>query len=188
MTTPPHEPPPGPQPYQPYPTPAAGATPQGDGTLPGFGMPPSSAAPGYGMPGTSPAPGYGMPPIYGAPPQPAYALPPVYGEVPAGYGMPQPYYPYPVAVHRPYDGMAIASLVLSCAAALGLCVYGIGGVLGIVGAILGHVARSRLKRNGRDGDGLALAGIIVGWALAAISAVIVAVLVVLIVRSGDDSF
>jgi uncharacterized protein DUF4190 len=99
---------------------------------------------------------------------------------------PQPYpqyygpaYPYARPEH---DGLAIASLVVSCAAALGLCTYGIGGVLGIVGAILGHVARSRLKHNGRQGAALALAGIIVGWVLAAISVAIATVIVVLLIH------
>jgi hypothetical protein len=104
---------------------------------------------------------------------------------------PQPYpqyyapaYPYARPEH---DGLAIASLVVSCAAAIGLCTYGIGGVLGIVGAILGHVARSRLKHNGRQGAGLALAGIIVGWTLAAISVAIVTVIVVLLLHDRSAS-
>jgi hypothetical protein len=112
---------------------------------------------------------------------------PAYGMPPAGYGTPPPYYPYPVVMKRPYDGLAIASLVLSCTAAVGLCTWGAGGVLGIVGAILGHVARGRLKHNGRDGNGLALAGIIVGWSLAALSAAILTVLIVSVVHSGGDT-
>lgn len=180
MTTPPHEPPPppDPQPYQPYasyPQPSAGApptpgAPPAPGTQPGYGVPPG------------PMPGYGMP-TYGMPPQPG-----AYGEMPPGYGPPQAYFPYAVMVKRPYDGLAIASLVLACAASLGLCTYGAGGVLGIVGAILGHVARKRLKSNGREGNGLALAGIIVGWALAAISVVILAGMIVLFTQGNDDSF
>jgi hypothetical protein len=86
---------------------------------------------------------------------------------------------------REHEGLAIASLVVSCAAVIGLCTSGVGGVLGIVGAILGHVARARLKHNGRVGGGLALAGIIVGWVLAAISAAIFVVMIVLVVREGN---
>jgi hypothetical protein len=109
--------------------------------------------------------------------QPAYPYP--------QYPPPQYYAPaYPYA--RPeYDGLAIASLVVSCAAAIGLCTYGIGGVLGIVGAILGHVSRARLKHNGRLGGGLALAGIIVGWVLAAISAAIVVLIFALFINHRD---
>jgi hypothetical protein len=116
--------------------------------------------------------------------QPAYPYQP-YPQYPPPQPYPQYYAPvYPYA--RPeHDGLAIASLVVSCAAAIGLCTYGIGGVLGIVGAILGHVARSRLKHNGRQGAGLALAGIIVGWVLAAISAALVILIVVLLVHDRD---
>jgi hypothetical protein len=77
--------------------------------------------------------------------------------------------------------MAIASLVVSCVAALGLCASGVGGVLGIVGAILGHVSRRRIRNTGASGDGMALAGIIVGWSVAAISLLLVAGLIALIV-------
>ncbi|MEV6843374.1 DUF4190 domain-containing protein [Actinoplanes sp. NPDC051411] len=123
--------------------------------------------------------GYAMPPVYGTPPPTGYEMP--------AYGMPQAYYPYPIAMKRPYEGLAIASLVLSCAAVFGICTWGLGGLLGIVGAILGHVARARLKHNGRDGNGMALAGIIVGWSLAAISAAILIILVVSVTHSGGDT-
>jgi hypothetical protein len=100
--------------------------------------------------------------------------------------MPQPYaYPSPYMPARQHEGLAIASLAVSCAAVFGLCTSGIAGVLGIVGAILGHVARSRIKRNGRAGAGLALAGIIVGWVLAVISAAIVVGLVFLVVHDKN---
>jgi hypothetical protein len=69
---------------------------------------------------------------------------------------------------------------------LGLCAYGIGGLLGIVGAILGHVARRRITVNGTQGSGLALAGIIVGWIATGIAAVAIALIVVLIVASAND--
>ena len=53
---------------------------------------------------------------------------------------------------------AVVSLVLSL-----LSVYGVGSILGI---IFGHIARSDIKKsNGRlTGDGLALAGLIIGYA------------------------
>jgi hypothetical protein len=49
------------------------------------------------------------------------------------------------------NGLSIASLILS--------------ILGfsIVGAILGHVALSQIKRTNEAGSGLAIAGIILGW-------------------------
>ncbi len=64
---------------------------------------------------------------------------------------------------------------------LGLCAYGIGGFLGIAGALMGHAARRRIRINGSMGSGMALAGIIVGWVMAAISVAAIAVLVIAIV-------
>jgi len=32
-----------------------------------------------------------------------------------------------------------------------------------VGAILGHIARGQIARSGEQGDGIALAAIIIGW-------------------------
>jgi hypothetical protein len=106
---------------------------------------------------------------------------------PPGYGAPPPnYFPYGPP-RREHEGLAIASLVVSCSAILGFCTWGIAGVLGIVGAILGHVARSRLKHNGKAGAGLALAGIIGGWVLAALSAVVAVLIILVVVHSGNTS-
>jgi uncharacterized membrane protein len=71
-------------------------------------------------------------------------------------------YPYagvPYAAPRRTNGLAIASLVCSCA---GIFLLGIPCVLGI---IFGFVARSQIRRtNGaQEGAGLALSGIIVGF-------------------------
>jgi hypothetical protein len=98
------------------------------------------------------------------------------------YGYPNPYQ-YQQA--PPTDGMAIAALVVSCVAGLGLCAYGVGGLLGIPGAILGHVARRRIRATGAGGDGLALAGIIVGWIAAGIGLLAVVGIILLIVFSDD---
>src|SRR5690242_3376175 len=73
---------------------------------------------------------------YGAYPQPGYAQP--Y----AGYGQP---YPAP----RGTNTMAILALVF-------------GILVAPLGLVFGFVARSQIKKTGEDGDGLALAGIIIG--------------------------
>jgi len=70
---------------------------------------------------------------------------------------------YPVGPTQNTNGMAIASLVVSIVGMVGLCAYGLGGYLGIVGAILGQVARRQIRERGENGDGLALAGVIIGW-------------------------
>lgn len=41
----------------------------------------------------------------------------------------------------------------------------------LVGAIVGHVALSQIKKTGEDGRGLALAAVIVGWSLTGLAIV-----------------
>ena len=132
----------------------------------------------YPPPGVNyPTPGY---PASGYP-VPGYPTPGY------GYGAPYGYLgQYPQS--RPTDGMAIASLVVSCAAALSLCAWGIGGVLlGIPGAIFGHVAKRRIRNSGAGGDGLALAGIIVGWITTGIGLLLAGLLVTLIVMDSTTT-
>jgi hypothetical protein len=53
------------------------------------------------------------------------------------------------------NGMAIAAMVL------GICwVYWIGSILALV---FGYVARRQIKERGQNGDGMAIAGIVLGW-------------------------
>lgn len=113
--------------------------------------------------------------------------PPDDHQQPGPYYQQQPIYPYGFVAPRQTDGLAIASLVVSCAAVLGLCAYGIGGVLGLVGAGLGHAARRRIARSGADGAGMALAGVIVGWIAAGIAALAITGIVVLIAMDPDFS-
>jgi hypothetical protein len=90
-----------------------------------------------------------------AQPAPAFGHPSEPTTAPAhpypGTYPPPGYAPYPVIVSPPTNGMAIAALVC---AVLGL---------GPIAAILGHVARRQIRETGEQGDGFALAGIIVGW-------------------------
>ena len=76
-----------------------------------------------------------------------------------------PGYGAPVMVpSQPTNGMAIAAMVVSLVALPGLICYGIAGiVIGLVGAILGHVARRQVTERGDGGGGMAMAGIIIGW-------------------------
>ena len=90
---------------------------------------------GYGQPGHE-AQGYGA--GYGAP---------AYGGQ-GGYG-PVPGYPPPSPWGRPTNTLAIVSLVLAF-------------VFPPAALITGIIARKQIRRTGEDGDGLALAGIIVG--------------------------
>lgn len=118
---------------------------------------------GFGQPGPQPyteQQPYVEPPIAGLPynapqqtaPQPYYPAPQPYQQGPAPY-------PYPYQqqfVQAPStNGMAIAAMVLGI-----LWVYWIGSILAL---IFGYVARDQIKRTGQSGDGMAIAGIVLGW-------------------------
>jgi hypothetical protein len=77
-----------------------------------------------------------------APAQPQYVYP-----TPAAPAQPQ--YVYPPA--RPTSGYAIAAFVTS--------LFG----LAIISVILGHSALSDIEKTGKDGKGLAIAGLIIGY-------------------------
>ncbi|HTX29628.1 MAG TPA: DUF1707 and DUF4190 domain-containing protein [Streptosporangiaceae bacterium] len=65
------------------------------------------------------------------------------------------------------NGLAIASL------ACGLAQFALGPLATIPAIVLGHMARRQINRTGEQGAGLALAGLILGWA-----AVILGILIV----------
>jgi hypothetical protein len=130
-------------------------------------------------------------------PDPAY---PASGQPVGMDGYPSPAYPppaypspayqpygYPVmAVTQPTNGLAVASMVVSIVAVIGLCGYGLGGYLGIVGAILGHVSRRQIRERGEAGDGMAVAGIISGWIATAIAVLATAAIVIFVVWAANQ--
>ncbi len=121
-------------------------------------------------------------PASGGPAQPgspAAGYPPAYGY--GGYGAPVTGGP----THT--NGMSIAAMVVSLVGAAGLICYGFGGLLGIVGAILGHVARKQIRERGEGGDGMALAGIIVGWIATALAVIIGTLIIVLVVWTVQNA-
>jgi hypothetical protein len=124
-------------------------------------------APG-GPAGYAPPPGYGQAP-YGVPS--GYGAPPGYGP-PTGYG-PPPGYPLPYG--RPTNTLAILALVLAF-------------VFAPAGLILGIVARKQIRQTGEDGDGLALAGTIVGGIFTAIYALIILFWIIAFASLSSGSF
>ena len=56
------------------------------------------------------------------------------------------------------NGLAVASL------ACGLAQFAFGPLPTIPAIVLGHVARHQIKRTGEQGGGIALAGLLLGWA------------------------
>lgn len=157
--------------------------------------PPQPPGPGDHLPPPSdpfqpiqPVQAYQPPPIYQ--PDPYAQQPPPYQQQAQpydyGYGSPYSAYGQPMA-KPPTDGLAIASLIVSCVAVAGLCTWGIGGILGIVGAILGHVSQKRIRNTGASGRGMALAGVIVGWSAAALGLVIIGVIAIAVATDASSS-
>jgi hypothetical protein len=121
-----------------------------------------------GAAGTPDTPG--TPPAYGANPWPGSAPPaqPGYGTNPSGaapYG--QPIYVTPGGPST--NGLAVASLVCS--------IVGFFFITFIVAIVLGFVARTQIRNSGgrQKGDGLAIAGIIIGFAWVAFYVLIIIV-------------
>jgi hypothetical protein len=66
--------------------------------------------------------------------------------------------------------MAVAAL--TC----GIAVFLTMGLTGVPAVVLGHRARRQVRRTGQRGDGLALAGVALGWAGVALLTVLIVVL------------
>jgi drug/metabolite transporter (DMT)-like permease len=74
--------------------------------------------------------------------------PPPYAPYPPQYG-----YMYPPP--QPTNGMAIAAMVCG--------IVGVCSPLGILGLIFGTIAKRQIRERGEQGDGMATAGIVLGW-------------------------
>jgi Domain of unknown function (DUF4190) len=108
---------------------------------------------------------------------PAWTPPPLHA-----YG-----YPYQLPPRRNTSGLAIASMIVSILGLALMCGWGpLSVFISPVGAVLGHVARRKLKTSGEQGAGMALAGVIVGWIGFGISLALIAVIVYLVV--SDPTF
>lgn len=136
-----------------------------------FPPPGGPGAPSSGSPTGGPAPGWWQASDgnwYPPEQQPGYAPPP-------GFGGPSPYgYGYQIQPVRATNGWAIASLVVS------LVSCGFGSILGV---IFGHIAMSQIKRNGDQGRGLAIAGLVIGY----LGLVLLVIFVVAVIAVGDDT-
>lgn len=117
---------------------------------------PGPAAPPYPIPGAAPASAPGYAPQAG----PGY---------PQGYG----YAPVPVGGYAPPPPKNETNVF----AIIGLCLVGFG--LPMVGAILGHIALSQIKKTGEDGRTLALVAVWAGWVLTGLIFLIIAISIAL---------
>ena len=87
---------------------------------------------------------------------------------PGAHGYPPGYPGYPMP--GPTNGFAIASLVLGI-----LWIWWVGSILAL---IFGYVARKQIRERNETGDGLAIAGIVLGWVGVGVLALFLILLVI----------
>ena len=150
------------------PPPGSGAFPPPPGG--GYPPPPSSGSPPPPGSGTFPPPpggGYGPPAPggYGPPPPGGYPPPPGSWGGPGGYGPPPPGYG-----PQQSKGLAVAALVLGIVAVATFFFF-LGGLIGIVALVLGIVAIRQTRRGQASGQGMAIAGTVLGGAAIVITAI-----------------
>jgi hypothetical protein len=98
------------------------------------------------------------------------------GRVP--FASPQVYQPGPFGAQRGTNGLAIAALVC------GVCQVFFWFFAGVPAVVLGHLARKQIRQTGEAGDGMALAGMILGYVGLALTALLVVLLVAIAVSVG----
>lgn len=120
------------------------------------------------------------------PSTPPAAPPGAYGGYPppGPYGAyPPPYQPVPTG---PRNGLGIAGLVLAIVGLLASWSV-IGGIIfGLAAVIVGFLARGRCKRGEADNNGVAIAGIVLGFVAMVLSVVFVVIWITVGVRWFDE--
>jgi hypothetical protein len=99
-------------------------------------------------------------------------------------GYPQPGYPPPIIYQQvqaksPTNGLAIASMVLGI-----IWVWWVGSILAV---IFGHVALRQIARDGKQGRGMAIAGLVLGYVGVATLAIFIALLIAGAASGGSGS-
>ncbi|MCM2578623.1 DUF1707 and DUF4190 domain-containing protein [Streptomyces sp. MTZ3.1] len=75
----------------------------------------------------------------------------------------------------PPNGMAVGSLIC------GMLTVVTWGVAGVPAVVLGHVAKSRIRRTGERGEGMATAGLVLGYVSVAFWAVVLCMAMVMMI-------
>lgn len=96
----------------------------------------------------------------------------VVADLPGGAAYPARYPPY----QPPPPTSTLAAWSLAC----GILEFFTLGAAGIPAVVLGHMARNEIRRTGKRGDGLATAGLVLGYASVAGWAIVVLALIALI--------
>jgi uncharacterized membrane protein len=89
--------------------------------------------------------------------------------------------PVPLRGPVPTNGLAIASL------ACGLAQFVFGPLPTIPAIVLGHMARHQIRRTGEQGAGMALAGLLLGWAAVALGVLAIIALAAFVVTSSSHA-
>ncbi len=95
----------------------------------------------------------------------------------------RPQQPAPYAVAPPTNTLAIISLVA------GIASYVVLPVVGAIAAIItGHMARGQIRRTGESGNGLALAGLVLGYIHLVLAAIGIVLIVIIVAVAGVAIF
>ena len=84
------------------------------------------------------------------------------------------------------DPVAVTALVIGLIALPTTLIPGLGLVLAAAAVVLGLVARSRIRTSRRDGDGVAIAGLVIGLVAMMIALVVTVVSAILLTESGGE--
>jgi len=103
-------------------------------------------------------------------------LAPIIADLPVGAAPPAPYPYRPVVAQT--SGLATGALVC------GILEIFTAGMTGIPAIILGHMARGEIRRTGKRGDGMAIAGLALGYL--AMAGWVVFLIAVIAVASGSS--
>ena len=94
----------------------------------------------------------------------------------------QPFGTQPFGAQRPTNSMAIAALIC------GVCQIFFWFLTGIPAVVFGHIARRQIRQTGEAGDGMALAGMILGYIGLALTALLVTIIVIAAVAASHHNF
>ena len=100
--------------------------------------------------------------------------------------MQPPPVPMPMA---PYGYMPVAQPQRTNSLAVGSLICGIGQIFvwtpaSIAAVIMGHIARRQIKQNGESGDGMAVAGLVLGWIGIALTLLFVFIIIVAVAATS----
>lgn len=146
-----------------------GTTPADQPPASGFGGPQSGPPPGY----------YGGPPL-GAPPPGFYGGPQQSGPPPGYYGPPPGYPPA-------YYGNPRTNSKAGWALGLGIVGFFTCPLTGIAAVILGGQAKEEIRYTREQGEGMASAGVVLGWILCGLMALAVVGFLLVLVLAGARS-